>query len=148
MKAVLAQVVSCCVFDKWKKIIQDMHDNVVYMFDCCADPVVHLLLLKRFMVWQSNCDSTKLTEATSSTRILIWMHPSTWTHCGATDETGRVRPKGNGWRVTGVLDEAWPFGGVQGQQKNHFPSEAKQRSRRRRRWWSSWNWLDDKCQTI
>ena len=27
-----------------------MHDNIPYLFDCWADPVIHLLLLKFFIV--------------------------------------------------------------------------------------------------
>ena len=45
MKAVYAQVV-CCVYVKPTKIMQPMHGIILYMFDCWADPVVHLLLLK------------------------------------------------------------------------------------------------------
>ena len=30
-------------------MIQHMHGNIPYMFDCWADPVVHLLLLKSSM---------------------------------------------------------------------------------------------------
>ena len=36
-------------FDKPKKITQYMHGNILCMFDCWAEPVVHLLLLKSFM---------------------------------------------------------------------------------------------------
>ena len=64
----LAQAKRCCVYVKPEKV---MHCISPELFDCCADPVVHLLLLKSSMVGQSNCDSAKLTEATSSTRILI-----------------------------------------------------------------------------
>ena len=28
-----------------QKIMQHMHGNILYMFDCWADPVVHLILL-------------------------------------------------------------------------------------------------------
>ena len=33
MKAVSAQVVSCCVYDKPLKIMQHMHRNISHMFD-------------------------------------------------------------------------------------------------------------------
>ena len=42
-----AQVESCCVYVKHKKIMQHMYGLVPYLFDCWADPVVNLLLLKR-----------------------------------------------------------------------------------------------------
>ena len=45
-KAVSAQVVSCCVFDK---IMQHMNGNIPLMFDCWANPVVHLFLLNSSM---------------------------------------------------------------------------------------------------
>ena len=49
MKAVWAQVVSWCVYDKPKNYVA--HDGFIpYIFDCWADPVVHLLLLKSSMV--------------------------------------------------------------------------------------------------
>ena len=48
MNAVSTLGVSYCVFDKQKKI-QDMHGNVLYLFDYWADPVVHLILLKGSM---------------------------------------------------------------------------------------------------
>ena len=48
--AVSAQVISCCVFNKLKKIMQHIHVNFLNMFDCWADPIVdHQLLLKSFM---------------------------------------------------------------------------------------------------
>ena len=46
MKAVLAQWVSCCVFDTPKKFAQHVHGNIPYMVDCWANTAVHLLLLK------------------------------------------------------------------------------------------------------
>ena len=50
--AVLAQAVSCCGYDKPQKIMQHMHSNIPNMFECWADPVVHLLLLpKEVHVW-------------------------------------------------------------------------------------------------
>ena len=49
MKAVSAQVVSCCVCDKLKKIMQYMHGDIPYLFDFLADAFVHLRLLKNFM---------------------------------------------------------------------------------------------------
>ena len=47
MKAVLAQVENCCVTDKPQKIMKHMHGIIQYMFDCWADPDVHLFLLKK-----------------------------------------------------------------------------------------------------
>ena len=44
-----AQMSNCCVYEKPEKIVQYMHGNISFMFDCWADPVVHLLLLKSFM---------------------------------------------------------------------------------------------------
>ena len=49
MKAVSAPVVSCCAFNKPIKKLQQLHGNISYMFNCWADPVVHLILLKRSM---------------------------------------------------------------------------------------------------
>ena len=49
MKAVLAQAESCCVYVKPQKIMQHMHDIIPKLFDCWADPVAHLLLLKSSM---------------------------------------------------------------------------------------------------
>ena len=45
MKAVQAQVISCCVYDKPKNM-QHMNRNIPYTFVCWADPGVHILLLK------------------------------------------------------------------------------------------------------
>ena len=42
MKAELAQVVSCCVYDKPPKIIQYMHLNIPHLLDFWADLYVHL----------------------------------------------------------------------------------------------------------
>ena len=44
MKAVSAQVVSCCVYDKTPKIMQHIRGIILCMFDCWADPFVHLAL--------------------------------------------------------------------------------------------------------
>ena len=49
MNAVLAQVVSCSVYDKSKQNKQHLHDMTPYMFDCWADPVVNLLVLNSSM---------------------------------------------------------------------------------------------------
>ena len=49
MKVVSAQVVNCCVYDKTLKVVQHMHGNIQHIFDCWADPVVHLLALKSSM---------------------------------------------------------------------------------------------------
>ena len=45
MKAVSAQVVSCCVYYNPKISMQHMHCNITYLFDFWADPVENLLLL-------------------------------------------------------------------------------------------------------
>ena len=50
MMDVSAQVVSCCVHDKPPKIMQHMHGNILYMFDCWTNLVVHLLLLKSSLI--------------------------------------------------------------------------------------------------
>ena len=47
MKAGSAQVESGCVYVKPKKIMQQMHGLIPQLFDCWADPVAHLLLLKK-----------------------------------------------------------------------------------------------------
>ena len=49
MKAVSAQAVSCCVYFKPQNIMQHMHCIIPYMFDCWANRVDHLLLLKTSM---------------------------------------------------------------------------------------------------
>ena len=49
MKAGLAQAESCCVYVKPKKMMKHMHGITPCLFDCCTDPVVHLLLLKSSM---------------------------------------------------------------------------------------------------
>ena len=49
MKAVSAQVVSCCVHDKSKQNKQYLHGTVPNIFECWVDLVVHLLLLKSSM---------------------------------------------------------------------------------------------------
>ena len=38
MKAISAQVVSCCDYDKPQKIIQQMHGIIPCRFDCCSSP--------------------------------------------------------------------------------------------------------------
>ena len=45
----IGQAESCCVYLKPQKIMQPMHGIILQMFDCWADPVVHLLLLKSSM---------------------------------------------------------------------------------------------------
>ena len=45
----LAQVVSCCVYDKTKVNIPYMDGNIPHLFFFWADPFVHLLLLKSSM---------------------------------------------------------------------------------------------------
>ena len=47
MKALSAQAESCYV--KPQKIMQHMHGNIPYMFNCWAYPVVHLLLQQSSM---------------------------------------------------------------------------------------------------
>ena len=46
MKSVSAQAESCCVYVLPPKRMQHMQGIIPYLFDCWADPVVHLLLLK------------------------------------------------------------------------------------------------------
>ena len=50
LKAVLAQVVSYCVYDKPQNIMQHLNGNIPYMFDCWADPVAHRFPLKSSML--------------------------------------------------------------------------------------------------
>ena len=45
MRAVLAQVESCCAYGKSKQNKHHLHGTIPYMFDCVAGPVVQLLLL-------------------------------------------------------------------------------------------------------
>ena len=45
-RLVRALVVSCCVNGKPLKSMQHMHGNIPLMFDCWADPIFHMLLLK------------------------------------------------------------------------------------------------------
>ena len=49
MKAVLAQAETYCVCIEPQKIMQYMHGIIQNMFDCWANPDVHLLLLKSSM---------------------------------------------------------------------------------------------------
>ena len=49
MKAVSTQAVSCCVYVKPPKIMQQMQEIIPCMFDCWVNPVVHLRLLKSSM---------------------------------------------------------------------------------------------------
>ena len=49
MKVALTQMVSCRVYGKPSKIMQDLLGNSPYMLDCWADQVVYLLLLKSSM---------------------------------------------------------------------------------------------------
>ena len=54
MKALSAQVVSCCVYDKLHvcKVMQHKcHGNIPYFFDFWADLFVHLVLLKSSMTY-------------------------------------------------------------------------------------------------
>ena len=50
IKVGLAQAESCCDYVKLEKIMKHMHDIIPKLFDCWADPVAHLLLLKSSMV--------------------------------------------------------------------------------------------------
>ena len=52
MKAVLAQIESFCVLSNHKNVIKYTHGIIPHLFDCWADPVVHLLLLKSSMAIQ------------------------------------------------------------------------------------------------
>ena len=44
-------MVSCCVNGKPLKSMQHMHGNIPLMFDCWADPIFHMLLLKNSLAW-------------------------------------------------------------------------------------------------
>ena len=46
MKAGSAQAESCCVYVKPENFMQHMHDIIPKLFDCWANPLAHLLLLK------------------------------------------------------------------------------------------------------
>ena len=46
----IGQSKSCCVCVKLKKIMQYVHGIIPQLFNCQADPVAHLLLLKSSMV--------------------------------------------------------------------------------------------------
>ena len=46
MKAGLAEAESCCLYVKPQKIMQHMSGIIPFLFDCWADPVPHLLILK------------------------------------------------------------------------------------------------------
>ena len=61
MKSVSVQVVSCCVYDKPIKNVFHMHGNIPYMFDCWADPVVHLQL-KSSMAYLSTQPTNRLRQ--------------------------------------------------------------------------------------
>ena len=49
MKGGSAHAESCCVYVKPEKIMQHKHGIISQLFDCWADPVAHLLLLKSSM---------------------------------------------------------------------------------------------------
>ena len=49
MKAGSSQAESCCVYVKPQKIMQHMYGIIPKLFDCWANPVAHLLLLKSSM---------------------------------------------------------------------------------------------------
>ena len=49
MKAGSAQAESCCVYVKPEKFMQHMHNIIPKLFDCWADTVAHLFLLKSSM---------------------------------------------------------------------------------------------------
>ena len=69
MKAVSAQVVSCCVLLQTPKIMQHMHDFIPCMFDYCADMLVHLLLQKSSMVGENLLNTT--LELYLTRRVLL-----------------------------------------------------------------------------
>ena len=46
---VSAQVVSCCDYDKPKNVCSLMYGNIPFMFECCANPGLHLQLLRSSM---------------------------------------------------------------------------------------------------
>ena len=46
MKAGSAQAESCCVYLKPEKCMHHMHGVIPQLFDCWADPVVHLLIVQ------------------------------------------------------------------------------------------------------
>ena len=51
IRAGSAQAESCCVYVKPEKIMQHMRGIIPKLFDCWANPVDHLLLLKSSMVY-------------------------------------------------------------------------------------------------
>ena len=57
LRLVSAQDVSCRAYDEPPNVMQYMHGNIPYMFDCWADPVVHLLLLKNSTTPSSSSSS-------------------------------------------------------------------------------------------
>ena len=67
MKAVSAQAVSCCVHVNPSKIMLHMHDIIPYIFDCWADPVFHLILLK------SSIDTVSFGAASDICQRLLWL---------------------------------------------------------------------------
>ena len=73
MNAVSAQVVSCYVYDKRKKIMKHMQGTIPFVFDCWADPVVLLILLNTSAVITSDIGaspSARVSTTTSTTRTM------------------------------------------------------------------------------
>ena len=58
MKAVSAQVVSCCVLTNRIFFMLNMHGNILYMFDCWDNRVVHLLLRKSSQIHRKCVDAS------------------------------------------------------------------------------------------
>ena len=94
-------VVSCCVYDKPQKIMQHKHGNIPLIFDCLADLVVHLLLLKSSMTverlnrnWIVGVEGERADHKTTTTTVLIWFHsPSTWLLHGSGLYLYRLNPE-------------------------------------------------------
>ena len=54
MKAVSAQVVGCCVYDKPKKITQHINGNIPNLLDFWTYPFVYIHLLKELHEFTKN----------------------------------------------------------------------------------------------
>ena len=120
MKAVWAQVVSWCVYDKPKNYVA--HDGFIpYIFDCWADPVVHLLLLKSSMV--------RLYQnlfMTSAPYLKFWPFPNFFAHVwGSLSKQQQQSSSGSNHHFENA-DSKWWFAWF-----NDFPFK---RSREWKRW--------------
>ena len=62
MKAGLAQAESFCVYVKSEKFMQHMHGMIPELFNCWADPIAHLLLLKSSMDIPIQCYDKKVKQ--------------------------------------------------------------------------------------